>query len=148
MTLVDRIQQEIKTAMLARNADRLGTLRLLKSAVGYAQIERNNDRLPDGEVVAIVQKEIKKRRDAIEQYAAGGRPDLAAREAAEITVLESFLPQPLSAEELEQMIRAILQESGATTRKEMGSVIKAVQAKAAGRADGRTISAAVGRLLA
>ena len=147
MTLVERVQQEIKAAMLAKDADRLGTLRLLKSAIGYAQIERNNDRLPDAEVVALVQKEIKKRRDSIEQYQAGGRPELAAREGAEITVLESFLPQPLSADELEQMVRATVQEIGATSRKEMGAVIKAVQSKAAGRADGRTISAAVGRLL-
>jgi len=147
MTLVERIQQEIKAAMLARDADRLGTLRLLKSAIGYAQIERNNDFLPDAEVVAIVQKEIKKRRDSIEQYQAGGRPELAARESAEIQVLDTFLPQPLPADELEQLIRATLQELGATSRKEMGPVIKAVQAKAGGRADGRTISTAVGRLL-
>ena len=147
MTLQERIQQELKAAMLARDADTLGTLRLLKSATGYAQIEKKTDALPDAEVVSLVQKEIKKRRDSIEQFQAGGRPELAAKEGAEISVLEKFLPQPLSSDELEQLIRAVIQESGATSKKEMGAVIKAVQAKAAGRADGKTISGIVGRLL-
>ena len=147
MALQERIQQELKAAMLARDADTLGTLRLLKSAIGYAQIEKKTDALPDAEVVALVQKEIKKRRDAIELYQSGGRPELAAKESAEISVLEKFLPQPLSSDELEQMIRAAIQETGATSKKEMGAVIKAVQAKAAGRADGKTISGMVGKLL-
>ena len=147
MALQERIQQELKAAMLARDADTLGTLRLMKSAIGYAQIEKKTDALPDAEVVALVQKEIKKRRDAIELYQSGGRPELAAKESAEISVLEKFLPQPLSADELEQLVRAAIQETGATSKKEMGAVIKAVQARAAGRADGKTISGMVGRLL-
>jgi uncharacterized protein YqeY len=147
MALQERIQQELKAAMLARDANTLGTLRLLKSAIGYAQIEKKTDALPDAEVVALIQKEIKKRRDSIEQFQAGGRPELAAKEGTEILVLEKFLPQPLSADELEQMIRAVIQETGATSKKEMGAVIKAVQAKAAGRADGKTISGLVGKLL-
>ena len=147
MPLLDRLNQEIKAAMLARDAERLSTLRLLKSAVGYAQIEKKNDALPDAEVIAIVQKEIKKRRDAIEQYQKGGRPEQAAREQQEIPVLEGFLPQPFSEAELEQLARAAIAEVGATSRKEMGPVIKAVQARAAGRADGKTISTLVARLL-
>ena len=147
MTLQERIQQELKAAMLARDADTLGTLRLLKSAIGYAQIEKKTDALPDAEVVGLVQKEIKKRRDSIEQFQAGGRPELAAKEGVEISVLEKFLPQPLSADELEQMIRAVIQETGATSKKEMGAVIKAVHARAAGKADGKTISGMVGKLL-
>src|SRR6267143_4020670 len=101
MTLQERVGQEIKTAMLAKNADRLGTLRLLKSAIGYAQIERKTDNLSDAEVVTMVQKEIKKRRDSIEQFEKGNRAELAAKEKQEIVVLETFLPQPLAAEELE-----------------------------------------------
>jgi len=147
MALQDRIQQELKAAMLARDADTLGTLRLLKSAIGYAQIEKKTDALPDTEVVGLIQKEIKKRRDSIEQFQSGGRPELAAKESAEISVLEKFLPQPLSTDELDQMVRSVIQESGATSKKDMGAVIKAVQAKAAGRADGKTISGIVGRLL-
>ncbi|MBM3833239.1 MAG: GatB/YqeY domain-containing protein [Verrucomicrobia bacterium] len=147
MSLADRIAQELKAAMLAKEADRLSTLRLLKSALGYAQIERKTETLSDTEIIGIVQKEIKKRRDAIEQYAKGGRPELVAREQREISVLESFLPQPLSAEELEAVVRAAIQEAGATSKKDMGPVIKAVQAKAAGRADGKTISSVVAKLL-
>ena len=147
MTLLERLAQEMKTAMLARDADRLGTLRLLKSAVGYAQIEKKTDALTDADVVILVQKEMKKRRDAIEQFQAGGRAELAAHEQKEIGVLESFLPAPLSPEELEQLVRAVITETGATDKKQMGIVIKTVQAKAAGRAEGKTISALVGRLL-
>ncbi len=147
MSLQERMSQELKHAMLARDADRLSTLRLLKSALGYAQIERKTENLTDGDVVAIVQKEVKKRRDSAEQFEKGGRPELAAKEKQEITVLESFLPQPLSAGDLEKLVRDAIQELGATGKKDMGPVIKAVQAKAAGRADGRTISALVGKLL-
>ena len=147
MTLTGRIQGEMKAAMLAKDADRLGTLRLLKSAIGYAQIEKKCDALPDTDVIAIVQKEIKKRRDSIEQFMTGGRPELAAKESREIPVLELFLPKPLSPEELEQLVKAAIADVGATSKKEMGPVIKAVQAQAAGRADGKTISSAVARLL-
>jgi uncharacterized protein len=147
MSLLERIQQEMKSAMLHKEADRLSTLRLLKSAIGYAQIERKTETLSDGEIVAVVLKEIKKRRDSVEQFGKGGRPELADKERREITVLETFLPQQLPAEELDQLVRATIQELGATTRKDMGPVIKAVQAKAAGRADGKTISALVAKLL-
>ena len=147
MTLVDRLAQELKAAMIAKDAERLSTLRLLKSAVGYAQIERRTENLTDAEVVALIQKEVKKRRDAAEQYEKGGRPELASKEKQEITVLESFLPKPLALDELEQLIRAAIQETGATSKKQMGQVIKAVQARAAGRAAGKLISELVGKLL-
>jgi uncharacterized protein len=147
MALQERISQELKAAMLAKDADTVGTLRLLKSAMGYAQIEKKTDVLPDAEVVGLIQKEIKKRRDSIEQFQSGGRPELAAKESAEISVLEKLLPPPLSSDELDQLIRTVIQETGATSKKEMGAVIKAVQAKAAGRADGKTISGMVGKLL-
>ena|SRR5689334_1033488 len=142
-----RLAQEIKAAMLAKDAERLSTLRLLKSAVGYAQIERKTENLSETDFVSVVQKEVKKRRDSIEQFEKGNRPELAEKEKKEITVLEGFLPKPLSPEELEQLVKATIQEVGATSKKEMGPVIKAVQAKAAGRAEGKTISGIVGRLL-
>ena len=147
MSLLAQIQQELKAAMLAKDADRLGTLRLLKSAIGYAQIEKKNENLPDADLVAIIQKEIKKRRDSIEQFTTGGRLELAGKEEAEIRVLEHFLPKQLASEELEQLVRDTIRDVGATGKKDMGPVIKAVQAKAAGRADGKAISAAVSRLL-
>ena len=147
MNLIERLPQEIKLAMLARDANRLGTLRLLKSAISYAQIECKNENLSDAELIAIVQKEVKKRQDAIAQYELAGRTDSAAKEKSEQTVLEGFLPQPIAPAELEQMVRDAIQAAGATSKKSMGQVIKAVQAQAAGRADGKTISTLVGSLL-
>jgi uncharacterized protein YqeY len=147
MTLSEKLAAEIKAAMLARNADRLSTLRLLKSAIGYVQIEKKTETLSDPDFIGMVQKEIKKRRDSIEQYEKAGRAELAARENQEVAVLEEFLPLALTPEELEQLVRATIQETGATSKKEMGAVIKAVQTKAAGRAEGKTISGIVGRLL-
>src|SRR5436309_15779414 len=97
--------QEIKAAMLAKDADRLSTLRLLKSAVGYAQIEKKTETLSDADFIAVVQKEVKKRRDSIEQFEKGGRPELAERERQEVVVLDTFLPKPLAPEELEAMVK-------------------------------------------
>jgi uncharacterized protein YqeY len=147
MTSQERLAQEVKSAMLAKDADRLSALRMLKSAVGYTQIEKKTENLSEPDFIVVVQKEVKKRRDSIEQFEKGGRPELADKEKKEITILETFLPKPLSAEELEQLVKATIQAVGATSKKEMGPVIKAVQAKAAGRAEGKTISALVGKLL-
>jgi hypothetical protein len=147
MTLQERLGQEIKAAMLARDAERLGALRMLKSAIGYYQIEKKTESLPDSDFVSLVQKEVKKRRDSIQQFEQGGRPELAEKEKKEITVLEQFLPKPLAPEELEQMIRETIAETGAASKKDMGAVIKAVQTKSAGRADGKSISQLVGKLL-
>ena len=147
MTLLERISADLKAAMMARDADRTGALRMLKSAVGYAQIETKVDPLPDAEVLAVIQKEAKRRRDSIEEFEKGGRAELAAKELAELKVLEAFLPTQLSAAELEELVRAAIAETGATSKKEMGVVMKAAQAKAAGRADGKALSQTVGRLL-
>ena len=147
MALADQLQQEIKTAMLAKDAERLNALRMLKSAIGYAQIEKKANALSDADFVAVVQREVKKRRDSFEQFTNGGRPELAAKENAEIVVLETFLPKQLSPEELESVIHATIREIGATDKKQMGAVMKAVQTKVAGRADGKTISGIVGKLL-
>jgi uncharacterized protein YqeY len=147
MTLQERLAQEMKSAMLSKEAERLSTLRLLKSAAGYLQIEKKTEQLSDADFISLTQREIKKRRDAIEQYEKGGRPELAEKEKREVTVLEGFLPKAMSGDELDQLVKATVQELGATSKKEMGPVIKAVQAKAAGRADGKTISTAVAKVL-
>ena len=147
MPLTEQLQQEIKAAMLAKDAPRLQALRMLKSALGYVQIEKKVDALSDADVLAVVQREVKKRRDSAEQFTTAGRAELAATETSEIAVLEIFLPQQLPPEELEALVRATIQELGATDKKQMGAVMKAVQTKVAGRADGKTISTLVGRLL-
>ena len=120
---------------------------LKDSAIGYAQIEKKVEPLPDADALTVVQKEAKKRRDAIAEFERGGRAELAAKEAAELKVLEEFLPKQLSAEELEALVKAAIAEVGATSKKDMGAVMKAAQAKAAGRADGKTLSGLVNRLL-
>ena len=147
MSLHANLSADIKAAMLARDADRLGTLRMLKSTLGYVAIERKTELLPDADFISIVQKEVKKRRDSIEQFEGGGRPELAAKERVELAILETYLPQALPPEELEALVKACIQETGATSKKDMGQVIRAVQAKAAGRAEGKVISQLVGRLL-
>src|SRR6478736_6297598 len=126
MTSQERLAQEIKSTMLSKDADRLSALRMLKSSVGYAQIERKTENLSEADFVAVVQKEVKKRRDSIAQFEKGGRPELADKEKKEISVLETFLPKALSPEELEQLIKATIQELGAAGKKDMGPVIKAV----------------------
>ena len=147
MTTNERLSGEIKAAMIAKDTVRLGTLRLLKSAVGYLQIEKKTENLDEADFLAAVQREAKKRKDSIIQYEQGGRPELAAAEKAELAVLETFLPKALSPAELEALVRAAIQETGATSKAQLGLVMKAAQAKAAGRADGRSISALVNSLL-
>ncbi len=147
MSPLEKLSGEIKAAMLAKDSERLGALRMLKSAIGYAQIERKSDNLSDADFVAVVQKEVKKRRDSVEQFEKGARQDLADKEKREITVLETYLPQPFSPEELDALVKSVIEETGAKSKKDMGPVVKAVQARAAGRADGKTISGLVGKFL-
>ncbi|HTH49796.1 MAG TPA: GatB/YqeY domain-containing protein [Candidatus Limnocylindria bacterium] len=147
MTLLEKISAELKASMMAKDADRTGTLRMLKSAIGYAQIEKKVDALGDADVLVVVQKEAKKRRDASEEFEKGGRPELAAKERAELKVLEELLPKQLTPEETEALVKAAIAEAGATSKKDMGAVMKLAQAKAAGRIDGRSLSTLVNRLL-
>jgi uncharacterized protein YqeY len=133
--------------MLARQAVRTGTLRMLKSALGYAQIEKKTETLSDADVMAMIQREAKKRRDSIDEFEKAGRTEMAANEKAELEVLTEYLPKALSAEELESLIREVITEVGATSKKDMGAVMKVAQSKVDGRADGKSVSALVSRLL-
>ena len=117
------------------------------SAIGDAKIEPKTEAVSEAEGTAIIKKEVKKRGDSVDQYTQGGRPELAEKEAKEIAVLETFLPQPLTPGELEQLVKETIAETGATSKKDMGKVIKAVQSKTAGRAEGKAISERVSRLL-
>lgn len=147
MSLQSQIVDALKQSMIAKDADRTGTLRLIKAALGYAMIEKKVEALSDADVLAVVQREAKKRKDAIDEYEKAGRPELAAKELAELKTISEFLPKQLSPEEVEALVRDAIAEVGATSKKDMGIVMKAAQAKAAGRADGKAISALVGRLL-
>lgn len=147
MSLQERITAELKAAMVARNTERTNALRLVKSALMYAAIGRPAEQLSDDETLAVLRKEAKKRRDAIDEYAAAGRAAQAAQEESELAIINEFLPKGLSPEELEALVRQAIAETGATSKKDMGVVMKAVQAKVAGRADGKAVSGVVSRLL-
>ena len=149
MSLAAKIDEQIKEAMKAKETERLGVLRMLKSALKYSVIEKYgaDGIAKDEDVIAAVRKEIKKRQDSIEAFTKGGRADQAAQEQAEIKILETYLPQAMSEAELETLVKAVIAELKATDKKAMGAVMKACQAKAAGRADNRALSALVGKLL-
>jgi len=150
MTLAEQIDHDLKEAMKARDAARLGTLRMLKSALKYAAIEKSGaDAVVDDETaVTVIRKQIKQREDAAEGFEKGGRPDSAASERAEIEVMTVYLPAALSAEELAAIVKEAITESGATGKAQMGAVMKLAQVKAAGRADGKSLSAEVQKHLA
>lgn len=144
-----RIDQDLKEAMKAREAERLGVLRMLKAALMNAAIEQGGvkSRLDDTAAAAVVRKELKKRQDSVEGFTKGGRPELAAKEESEAAILATYLPQALSADELAALVKECVAEAGATSKAQMGAVMKLAVAKAAGRADGKALSAEVGRQL-
>ena len=149
MSLALKIDEQIKEAMKSKDADRLGVLRMLKSAMKYAVIEKYGaeGEAKDEYVLAAVRKEIKKRQDSIEAFEKGGRLDQATKEKAEMKILEAYLPAAMSEADLEKLVKAVIAELGATDKEAMGAVMKACQTKAAGRADNRALSALVGKLL-
>jgi uncharacterized protein len=149
MTLQFQIDDDIKAAMRARDTLRLNALRMLKTAMKNAAIEKGGAEavLDDTEAATVIRKQIKQREDAIEGFERGGRPELAAGERAEITVLSAYLPKSLSPEEVMALAQEAIAEAGATSKRQMGAVMKIATAKAAGRADGKTLSAAVQKLL-
>ena len=150
MPLAQKIDEDIKTAMKEKAAERLSVLRMLKSAVKYAAIEKHGaaGAPTEDEVIAVVRKEIKKRHDSIESYSKAGREDLAAKEKNEAAVLEKYLPAALSADEAEKLVKDAIAEAGATSKKQMGAVMKIAQAKSAGRVDNKTLSGLVQKFLA
>jgi uncharacterized protein YqeY len=134
----DKINDDLKTAMKAGEKDRVGTLRLINSAIKSADIDARpsgKDKISDADILSVLAKMVKQRRDSIEQFNAGGRPELAAKEAAEITVIEGYLPKQMSDVEAKAAIAAVVKETGAAGPKEMGKVMAALKAKYAGQMD-------------
>ena len=150
MPLQKQIDEDLKDAMRAKNSARLSVLRLLKAALKNAAIEKvgANGELDDADTIAVIRKQVKQRQDSIESFEKGGRSELAEKERAEIAVLQDYLPQAMSVEELQKIVAETIKEVGATSRAQMGGVMKAFQTKVAGRADGKTLSAEVQRQLA
>jgi uncharacterized protein YqeY len=149
MTLQERIDSDLKDAMRAKDAVRLGVLRMLKSALKYSAIEKASaeSQLDDAEAAQVIRKQVKQRQDSIESFEKGGRPELAAKEKDERVILSAYLPQGLDADELAKIVRETISELGATSRAQMGAVMKALQGRIAGRADGKTLSQEVQRQL-
>ncbi len=147
MSLKLRIQDDMKTAMRARDADRLSALRLLFAAIRQREIDERID-LDDSGVITLVEKLGKQRKDSLAQYTAAGRQDLADREAFELTVLADYLPQPLSVDEINAAIQAAIAESGAASARDMGKVMALLKPRLAGRADMTAVSGAVKAVLA
>lgn len=148
-TLATQLTEDMKTAMRAKDSVTLNVVRNLKSALKYAAIEKlgAEGELDEVEAVAVVRKEMKKMQDSVDGAEKAGRPEAVAAAKAEIAVLERYLPAAMSQEDLEALVDAVIKEVGATSKKEMGAVMKVLQEKAAGRADNRLLSAAVAKRL-
>jgi len=149
VTISERITQDITAAMKAREEHRLSTLRMVKTALKNKEIDKRGP-LDDQEAMAVLNTLIKQRKDSIEQFTKGGRKELADREAAEITIIEGYLPKAAGADEIATVVRATISEMGSPTMKDMGAVMKNSMAKfaAAGtRVDGKVVSETVKNLL-
>ena len=147
MSLKDQITEDMKTAMRAKDSERLGTIRLLLSAMKQKEVDERVE-LDDAMVVAIVDKLIKQRKDSIEAFQKAERTDLAAKEQAELTVLQAYLPQRMGADEVLAEVKAIVAELGAAGPGDMGKVMGVVKTRLAGKAEMSTVSAAVKTALA
>ena len=143
MTLQERIDSDLREAMRAKDTTKLGVLRMLKSALKYAAIAKAGaeSELSDTEVAQVIRKQARQREDSIESFEKGGRAELAEKEKEELSILNSYLPQSMSTDEISKVVRETIAEIGATSKAQMGGVMKALQAKVGGRADGKTLSA-------
>ena len=148
MAFIDKLSEDLVSAMRAKDTLRLGALRMAKAALMNREIERGRA-LDDAESLQVVAALIKQRRDSIEQFQKGGREELARKEADEITILEKYLPPPVDPAQLEAAVDAAIQETGATSAKDMGKVMKILTGKFAGaQVDGKALSDLVRRKLA
>lgn len=147
MSLTQQIDADLKQAMRSKDSQKLDTLRFLKSAIKYAAIEKKTESLPDAEVQQVIQKQVKQRRESIEQFVSGGRADLAEKEKGELAVLETYLPKQLSGSELETWVQAEVKAAGAVSKKDFGRLMKLLMEKLAGRAEAKRVSEILGRLL-
>lgn len=134
MSLRERIQEDMKVAMRAREAERLGTIRMLLAAVKQREIDERRV-LEEAEVLSLVDKLIKQRKDSASQFSAGGRPDLAEKEEAEIVILSAYFPEPLAAEAIDALIGEAITAVGATSPRDMGKVLSTLRPQMQGRAD-------------
>jgi uncharacterized protein YqeY len=149
VNLSERVDSDLKTAMREKNATKLGVLRMLKAAMMNAAIEKSGAQaqLSDADATQVIRKQVKQRQDSIESFEKGGRAELVAKEKEELSILQSYLPQAMSADDVSKVVRETISEVGATSKAQTGAVMKALQAKVAGRADGKTLSTEVQKQL-
>lgn len=140
MGLYEKIDSDMKSALKGGDALRLSVLRMVIAAVRMIEIEKNVKNADEADVIRTIQKQVKQHQDSIEQFNKGGRSDLAKKESDELAILESYLPKQLSDDELSGIVRSAISESGASTKQEVGKVMKLVMAKVQGRADGKRIN--------
>jgi uncharacterized protein YqeY len=147
MSIKDTIKADMIAAMKNKEKDRLECIRFLQAAIKKVEVDTRKD-LDDATVISILMNSVKQRKDSIDQFRKGGREDLATKEEAELKILQAYLPAQMSADELASMVESVIKETGATGMKDMGGVIKAVMAKAAGKVEGAAVSEMVKRKLA
>ncbi|RLB72682.1 MAG: GatB/YqeY domain-containing protein [Deltaproteobacteria bacterium] len=147
MSLKDQLVQDMKTAMKAKQVDRLGTIRQLRSAIKNKEIELRQD-LDDSAILSVIGTAVKQRREAAEMYSDNDRPELAAKEEAEMAILQGYLPAQLSETEVRDIVTAVIAETGATSIKDMGKVMPQVMGRTKGCADGKVVNQLVRELLA
>jgi uncharacterized protein len=146
MTVREKLESDIHDSMRSRNRERLGALRYLKSAIRQVEIDQQKT-LDEPGIMEVIAKQVKDRRESIRMFEEGNRPDLAAKESAELAVLEEYLPPQLSREELAQLVQNVIEEVGATSVRDKGRVMGRVMPQVRGKADGAEVNAVVTQLL-
>ena len=147
MGLREQLREDLKDAMRAQDATRRGTIRMLEAAIKNAEIEKRGQALEDPDILAILQRQLKQRRDSIEQFERGGRKDLADIERAEIEVIRAYLPEQLSEDDIEAAAKRIIDRTGATGPGDRGKVMGPLMQELRGKADGSAVNSVVSRLL-
>ncbi|MDO8283275.1 MAG: GatB/YqeY domain-containing protein [Thermodesulfovibrionia bacterium] len=147
MSLSDQISSDIKSALKANDKTRLSILRMIKSAIRNKEIDNGHVVLNDDEVMAILNSFVKKGKESVEQFAQAGREELAAKEREELEIVQSYLPEQLSDDQIKEMAKEAIKETGASGAKDFGNVMKAMMVKTKGKADGKLVSALVKKLL-
>lgn len=146
MTLLDRFSEDLKESLKSRDSIKTSVIRLLKSSIKYKEIEKKAP-LSDDEIIEVIMSGIKQRRESVEQFSKGGRTDLVQKESNEIEIMQAYLPQPLTEEELVDEVKSVIKEVGATSAKDMGKVMKALMPRVKGRAEGTKVSSIVKELM-
>ena len=148
MLLEDRINKDYIQAMKDKAAEKSGALSYLRAMIKQVKVDKRLEQVSDDEVIAVIKKQIKQRQDSMEQFEKGGRPELVAKEKAELEIMKVYLPAEMAADEIKAAIDQAVKETGAASLKDMGQVMKAVREKVGGRADGKLVSELVKEKLA